>query len=486
MRTFTTAARVGVFVATTAAAAVAIVYFIAGEGWSGESYTVYAVFTDAMGLAERSDVQSSGVRVGSIERVSVEQGRARIDLRVDADFPLYVDAAISKTSSGMMGEYVLNVAPGTEGRQRLKDGDRILFVLEASAMDQVMNDLGQISKDLKSVSRALSETFGSRVGKGSNKDTLRQVADATEALNKAVQENRASIHTVLTKLETMSIHGREKVRRTLYKVRESTHELRRLLAASEDSPDRAEGEIRRILERVDRASASLESSLAQADIATGRVAQGEGTLGRIVEDDALATKLEGAATGMSDYLSGLSRLQAIINLRGDYLFVNRAVKTYLQLRLQPREDKYYALEVVFDPRGRSLTQQTAVDTTNPNDPPTFFELRTTTTNAARFSLQFAQRFGPFWGRFGIKESTGGIGLDTVLLDDRLEISQDLYGFGERVLPRWRLSLGYEFLHRLWMVAGADDVLSYSRRDYFVGGQLRLVDQDLKNILPFAP
>src|SRR5512133_790290 len=237
MRTFTTAARVGVFVATTAAAAVAIVYFIAGEGWSGESYTVYAVFTDAMGLAERSDVQSSGVRVGSIERVSVEQGRARIDLRVDADFPLYVDAAISKTSSGMMGEYVLNVAPGTEGRQRLKDGDRILFVLEASAMDQVMNDLGQISKDLKSVSRALSETFGSRVGKGSNKDTLRQVADATEALNKAVQENRASIYTVLTKRETMSIHGREKVRRTLYKVRESTHELRRVLAASEDSPD---------------------------------------------------------------------------------------------------------------------------------------------------------------------------------------------------------------------------------------------------------
>lgn len=486
MRTFTTAARVGVFVATTTAAAVAIVYYIAGSRWSGRSYSVYAVFSDAMGLAERSEVQSSGVRVGSIERVTLEQGKARIDLRIDADFPLYVDAAISKASSSLLGEYLLSVAPGTEGRQKLKDGDRIQFVIEASAMDQVMNDMGQISKDLKRVSAALSEAIGSRIGKGNARDTLRQVARATEALNQAVQENRASIRSVLTRLETMSTRGEREVRRTLLNVRESTHELRRLLASSENAPNRAEGEIRKILERIDRASAKLESSLSQVNSTAERIDRGEGAIGEPVVKDEAVEKLERAATGVSDYLSGFSRLQAIVNLREDYLFVNGSVKTYLQLRLQPREDKYYALEVVFDPRGRSTTQQTAVDTTNPNDPPTYFELRTTTTSAARFSLQFAQRFGPFWGRFGIKESTGGIGLDTVVLDDRLELSQDLYGFGERVLPRWRLSLGYEFLHRLWILAGADDVLSYARRDFFLGGQLRFVDQDLKTILPFTP
>jgi phospholipid/cholesterol/gamma-HCH transport system substrate-binding protein len=64
--------------------------------------------------------------------------------------------------------------------------------------------------------------------------------------------------------------------------------------------------------------------------------------------------------------------------------------------------------------------------------------------------------------------------------------QDLFGFGEVVLPRWRMALGYEFIPRLWLLGGVDDILSNDRRDYFVGLQLRFNDEDLKTILPFAP
>jgi phospholipid/cholesterol/gamma-HCH transport system substrate-binding protein len=127
-----------------------------------------------------------------------------------------------------------------------------------------------------------------------------------------------------------------------------------------------------------------------------------------------------------------------------------------------------------------------VQSSNPNDPLYYRQVKTTTTNSLRFSLQLAQRFGPFTGRFGIKESTGGVGLDTLLFQDRFELRQDLFGFGEVVLPRWRVSLGYEFVHRLWLLGGVDDILSGTRRDYFIGAQLKFNDEDLKTILPFAP
>ena len=55
-----------------------------------------------------------------------------------------------------------------------------------------------------------------------------------------------------------------------------------------------------------------------------------------------------------------------------------------------------------------------------------------------------------------------------------------------MIPRWRLSLGYEFVHRIWLLGGVDDVFSPDRRDYFIGLQLRFNDEDLKTILPFAP
>ena len=70
--------------------------------------------------------------------------------------------------------------------------------------------------------------------------------------------------------------------------------------------------------------------------------------------------------------------------------------------------------------------------------------------------------------------------------DRFEIRQDLFGFGEELQPRWRIGLNYEFIKRLWMNAGVDDIINRDRRDYFVGLQLRFNDQDLKTILPFAP
>ena len=72
-----------------------------------------------------------------------------------------------------------------------------------------------------------------------------------------------------------------------------------------------------------------------------------------------------------------------------------------------------------------------------------------------FRFQFAKRLGPFTGRFGIRESTGGIGLDLHLLGDRFELRQDLFGFGEEISPRWRVAVSYEFLRTLWLLGGVD-------------------------------
>ena len=200
----------------------------------------------------------------------------------------------------------------------------------------------------------------------------------------------------------------------------------------------------------------------------------------------MINEVEQVVEGVGDFVQGVKRTQTIVGLRGDYNFLANTVKSYVSLRLQPSEDKYYLVELVNDPRGKVGIEQIDVDTTNPNDPPHYREIRTTTTNAFRFTFQFAKRLGPVTGRFGVRESTGGIGVDLHLLDDRLELSQDLFGFGEQVTPRWRLALSYEFVRSLWLLGGVDNVLSNERRDYFFGMTLRFNDADLKSVLPFMP
>ena len=474
------------FAVVTVVAGYFIFTFINKSSGPDDGYAVWALMNDATGIAKRSQVRVAGIPVGSVRGIKLQNGKARIDVAIENDVVLYEDAAATKTMSSLLGEFFLTVYPGTEGRRKLKDGDQIRIIIESPSTDDILKDVADIAKDVKRVSEALAESVGTEEGKQNLKDTLANLAQVTEALNATVRENRESVRNILASVEKITARGEPEVQQILENVREVTRDVRTMMAKGPDGEPGQAGEVRQIVDRVNRASVTLEHALASVDEVAGRLERGEGTLGRLTKDEKLIDEVEGVAETVGEFVGGINRLQAIVSLRTDYQFLASTLKSYVELRLQPREDKYYSIEIVNDPRGLTVLEQQTVETTNPNEPPVYFTRRETTTNDFRFSLQFAQRFGPFVGRFGIKESTGGTGLDTLLFNDRFEFRQDLFGFGERVLPRWRIWLGYEFISRLWLLGGADDILSPGQRDYFVGMQLRFNDQDLKTVLPFAP
>ena len=87
----------------------------------------------------------------------------------------------------------------------------------------------------------------------------------------------------------------------------------------------------------------------------------------------------------------------------------------------------------------------------------------TSLDKLRFSLQFGKRIGPFIGRFGIKESTGGFGGDLLFLDDRLTLSADLFDARSNEYPRLQGRGAVAVYNRnLFLIAGVDDVLNQQR------------------------
>jgi phospholipid/cholesterol/gamma-HCH transport system substrate-binding protein len=486
MKRFTLAAKVGAFTVAMVVAGYFIYRFVNKTAGSGAGYTVFVRMSDASGIAQRSQVRIAGIPVGAITAVRLEGERARIDIRVKPDVPLYEDATVAKKSSSLLGEYYLAITPGTEGRRKLKEGDEIRLAIEATTTDDILRQVASMAEKINRVADALANSVGSAEGQENMRATLQNLAEVTDALNQTVRENRESIHNILSQVEGMTARGAPEVDRILENTRIVTENVRELVSKSEPGKQPQPGEIRETVEKVNRASSSLEKTLANLEKVSGRLERGEGTLGRLTKDEKLINEVQGVAEDVGEFVGGITRMQTIVSLRSDFQFRSQTVKSFVELRLQPREDKYYSIEIVNDPRGSTHIEDVNVQTTNPNEPAQYREIRQVTTNTFRFSLQFAQRLGPLVGRFGIKESTGGVGLDLVLLDDRLELAQDLFGFGETVIPRWRVYLSYAFVKRLWLLGGADDILSYDRRDYFVGLNLRFNDEDLKKILPFAP
>jgi phospholipid/cholesterol/gamma-HCH transport system substrate-binding protein len=486
MAQWTKAAKVGLFVLVVTAAGLFIYRFVSRTTGTAGGYTVFAEFKDATGLAPQSRVMMAGIAVGTIRSIRLDHGLARIDVVMSPGVALHDDATASKRMTSILGEFFVALTPGTEGKPVLHDGDQIKIVIDSVTTDQILLDVARIADRVKVVSENLATAFGSPEAQTQMHDTLKHLAEVTDALNQTVRENRDTIRNTLLNVEGIADRSGPQLNQILENVKQITGDVKNLLAENKGEVQGSVGKVRETIDRVDRASASLESALVHINSVAERIDKGEGTVGRLTKDEALIDEVQGVAEGVNDVVGSISRLQTIVGLRADYNFVANTIKSYVELRLQPSEDKYYLVEVINDPRGRTSIEQIDVDTTDPTRPAHYRDVRTVTSNAFRFSLMFAKRIGPFTGRFGIKESTGGLGLDTHLLKDRFEIQQDLFGFGEQLTPRWRIALSYEFIKRLWMLAGVDDVFMRDRRDYFVGLQLRFNDHDLKGILPFSP
>jgi phospholipid/cholesterol/gamma-HCH transport system substrate-binding protein len=477
------AAKIGLFVVVTAGAGYLVFRTIHKDTGRGGGYVVHAYLKDASGIAKHSRVTIAGIPVGAVEEIRLENGQARIDVRVNGDVKLHQTSRLGVKSASLLGENVVVLTEGV-GEPDKRDGDAIETMPDNASVEDIKAQVSRIAELIEKVAQQLANSVGSDQGGRNMTAILQNLADATEAINLTVRENRTVIRETLENIDRITAKGGPELQEILVNIKVITEDVKQMMAATGGKEGEA-GELRQTIERVNRASKSLESALGHIDNVAGRVDRGEGTIGKLTKDEALINEVQGVAEGVNDYVDSLRRLQAIVGLRSDYNFLANTVKSYVELRLQPREDKYYLVELINDPRGKTSFTQTDVDTTNPNDPAHYRTVTTTTTDAFRFSIQFARRIGPFTGRFGIKESTGGIGLDTHLLSNRFEIVQDLFGFGEEIRPRYRLWIGYEFIRRLWLIGGVDHVFLGNRRDYFLGLQLRFTDEDLKTILPFA-
>ncbi len=480
----TQAAKVGLFVALTGAAGYGIYRFVSPQVSGGAGYTVHAYIRDATGLAPRSRVTIAGIPVGSLDSIRLENGEARLDVKVKNDVALYENATLGKKSASLLGESVIVLTPGTPDNRKLHEGDEIHIIADQTTPAEIMDEVKEIADSVKAVAGQLANSIGTAEGGQNMRLILQNLADSTDALNKTIRENREVIHDTLRNIDAITQNASPEMAQILENVRVVTQDVRELMAA-QGAQSPASGSLRDTIDRLDRASKNLESTMEHADSVAGRIDRGEGTIGKLTKDDALINEVQGVAEGVNDYVQNITRLQTIVGLRSDYNFLANTLKTYVSLRLQPREDKYYELELIDDPRGFTSITDTSVDTTNPNQPAHYRVITTTTTEAFRFSLQFAKRFGPFTGRFGIKESTGGIGLDIHLLQDRFVIVNDLFGFSEEVQPRYRVFVEYEFVKHLWLLGGVDHLFLAPERDYFVGLQLQFNDEDLKTILPFS-
>ena len=530
--------RVGLVVALAVAAFGFGLYLLGGSQLgSNRTYLVYAVFDDATGLGVRSRVQIAGISIGQVDRVELDQqlSKAKVWIRVRKQFILHRDATITKRSESILGDFLLDVTPGSSSEPALQDGDEIRIVIRQPSMNDVFQSLNKIAGDIGDITGNLRKVLGGTEGEDNMRTLISRLLRISEGIERIVNQSGAKLDATLANFQRFSgdlarlseTEGGDIVA-ILQNTRDATREARDILRTiGQVVGSQQQGDFKESVKSLKSNLAKLDASLTNVQEITDKINKGQGTIGHLVNDDKLAKNLDKASVQLTNILGTPDQLRIEVNERSEVFLgapsggridpnipnvfglvrdtaYNPWTKNYFGIRIIPRPDKWYGLEIVDDPRGytKQLRSVNVTDcggqTCFPNYPRGVETI--TTERVLKFSAYIAKRYGPISGRFGILENTGGFGLKLHLLNDALTFSADAWEFANplKEKPRIKLYADFRFLNHLLVTVGADDVLNApfvdpehtSRiirgRDYFVGAGVFFTDDDIKMLIAAIP
>lgn len=515
MKKLITPFRVGLLVIASGAILFFFLTFVKKGGMKeDEAVTLFAYFRDASGLNQRSRVQIAGIGVGEIIDIRLEGMKARATLRIRRDIHVREDATLTKRSESLLGDYMLDLTPGTENFRELKDGEEIKRVLDAQGMEQLMATLGSITADVQAVTGALKNVLGGPQGQGSLEAIVKNLVTLTETMQKTIADSAAKLDAILANVEGVSGDVRrltggeaDHISAIVKNVETVSADVRDVVASIKKIVGENEGEVGKGVSSLKETLAKLDRSLENVEKITSDIKDGKGAVGALVANERLGQKLQDTVEDVADFAGRLTGLEVEVGVKADYLFNQAGAKTFLTVRLVPKPDKYYLIEAIDDPRGRVETIYLQQNPPGAGDP--VVQKQTITTEALKFSAQFAKRYSFLTLRFGVIESTGGLGADLNVpirfpwysrwLEDALVLKVDAFNFSIESLrlPRLRATLRFTPFEHVYVNAGMDDILNspnrdaltnrlISGRDFFVGAGVYFTDADIKSLLPVLP
>jgi phospholipid/cholesterol/gamma-HCH transport system substrate-binding protein len=267
---------VGLFVVVGVLAVLVALFALTDPGTFRGRYHVSAVVQDAGGIRKGDPVQLKGVNIGRIRDFTITSRGVRVSMELESEYPVPADSRVSIVSGGLLQSMVAEIVPG-DSQERLADG-AVLPVTEAATLTQTAEELGANADTVLLRAQALL----SRQNIDAVGASTQQMQELLVALTGLASEQRQQLN-VLTSSLTRSAQGLEGAVGAV-----GQPELARAIARTDS-----------MSLRLDAATASLQQASTSIASLVSRMESGEGTLGKLMQDDQLYNNLNAAVTGLN-------------------------------------------------------------------------------------------------------------------------------------------------------------------------------------------
>lgn len=483
------AVRVGVFMTL---ALVVLAYLIMKvedvELFGKPGRTIDVVYTSVAGLDDKAAVRIAGVRVGRVDGIRLAGSKARVTVRLEQGVKLTQGTTAAIASLSLLGEKYVEIVLGPPDAPELPAGT----VLEGTTpitFDQAMAKVNAIAD-------SIGEVTGSISGNGNSDSAIgRLIAnlEATSAdIRALVAANKDQVGATVGNFERFSATLAEQLPKL-------TAQIQEVLAQVHDVVGENRENLKDSMANIKSATDRIQVSIDNINEISGKIARGEGTIGKLVQSDEAHNQLMSALSSvdqgvksLGDTLGRAGKIQLHLGFEGGYLSDPKDSRTQFSLDLRPSAESVhnYLVDVVSDPRGRERAKTETVTITKPDGTreTTVTEKVTTDTTGYSISAQYGYLWGPAQLRAGLIESSGGAGIDYSLLDKHLRLSFDAFQFNRSgdLRPHLRLTGRWFFNDNVYVMGGYDDFLERSRDSVVFGAGIRWSDDDLKYLLGSLP
>lgn len=524
--------RVGIFVLVALGIFMYMGFQVGAFRFDTGRYASYKLhFDDISGLARKSEVKIAGVKVGWVEDLGLESNgtrQAHVNVKVLKDYRLYEDAYATVRQDGLLGPKYLEISPGDPHLPKL-EYDSALGAPSVSpvSVDEIMQQFKNIAANVEDITGSLRGAMGGVEGQENVKaifdnlnTTADRIASLSDIVDRAFIRNEDNIDALLeigTNVKKVANRLDEEV---LPSFKDS---IEKISTVFDRDFDRVAGQLATTVQSFEDATLEAREGLRGMNSVIGKIDEGRGLLGKIVNEDETYYDIKVAAQGLRNYFAKVDMMQVVFDSHFETMhrpaenYCYEDSKGYFNVRIHPNEDHFYVVQFATSERGfihRDEQRTEYCDGDKPVNPEdlditdrTRLEFiydvhrEVTTRNTIKLGLQFGKVFKMMAFRFGLFEGTAGVGVDFDIPFDNenfrwvtsLEVfdtngwnrssSSSSRGRDRRPHLKW-LNKIY-IMRNIYMTFGADDFVSQRNANAFFGAGVRFSDDDVKYLMSGA-
>lgn len=149
---------------------------------SDDNYTLYAGFSQVIGLQPQAAVMLAGVPIGKVVAIQNDGGGVTVTMEINNKTQIPDNPIVTVASSGVMGEKFINILPQKTGKNYLKNGD-YLYGVDEAGMDSMFEGMNKVLGKVETLVVSMNNIIGDPVFRQSMIDMSENMKGASDHMN---------------------------------------------------------------------------------------------------------------------------------------------------------------------------------------------------------------------------------------------------------------------------------------------------------------